>query len=110
MFAKIVVGIVSTLVMFSLFGAIVWFGGPRVWDHFMAAETAFRELPIVQKQLSDLQAADKASADAAQKRCDARVQSTLKSAGTISRLAEPRARVGGAQPSLDAAAIGSLLQ
>jgi hypothetical protein len=107
MLSKIVIGIVT----FGMICAVIWFGvkdaAPMMWRHVMDGEAALRERP----QLLATIEADRLSANSASKACDARVASTVRSAGAINRLAAPRpVSTPGAQPALDADAIRSILQ
>ncbi len=106
MFAKIIVGMFSTLVMFALIGALAWFGGRGVWTHVMDGEAALRAQPGLLATIAQ----DKADASAAAKTCDARVQGAYSAAARIARLAAPRARVNGVQPTLNADDIRGLVQ
>jgi hypothetical protein len=107
MVAKIIIGVVTS----AMVCAVVWFGvkdaAPMLWRHIMDGEAALRERP----QLLATIEADRLAANGASKSCDARVTSSLRSAGTINRLAAPRtSTTPGAQPALDAEAIRSIVQ
>jgi hypothetical protein len=110
MLAKIVVGVVSSLFLFIFLGVFVWFAGRGIWSHVMAGEAALRDVPVLQKQLANLQASDVAAADKASAKCDARVSSAQRAVVSIAKYAAPQVRgKDGSQPSLNAAALEDVI-
>lgn len=104
---KLLASIVGSLIMFGLIGALLWFGAPKLWSHVIEAEMALRDRPALLATIER----DRLDANAASTRCDARVASSIKAAGTISRLSAPRAaEKTGAQPALTADDIRGLIQ
>ena len=104
---KLLAGVVSSLIMFALVGALVWFGGRDVIHSYLEGQRAIALVPQLQATI----VADRTAADSAQASCDARVASSVKSAATIARISAPQLRApGAAQPTIDADAIRSLVQ
>lgn len=104
--AKFVIGLVVGLAWIALIGAVIWFGGPKIWAHFQAAEAAVHTVQVQQNALQ----ADTASANRKQVDCTAEIKASVKAGAAIAKLSQPVTNAAGEQKLITADQIEDAIQ
>lgn len=93
--ARFLEHVVTSLATLALFGAILWFGGPRIMAYVEGRVLSGIEASAKAKAEASALSADTVAANTTQKSCTAEIAASMKAGAAIAKAAQPQPVVVG---------------